>query len=184
MTGTAGLASGATDTGGDNNAGGDILVINDFVENIADVTTALKDIDSRPKQVLIEATILNAALKDNNALGIDMVSLSGLNFSDIGSVISPISGSASTGGSGDTGGGTGTSVTTPGQLAGTLLPGQASTHQGSSGTNFAKDVPPGGLSIGFLSNHISFFMRALETVTDTTVVANPKMIIPALYTSR
>src|SRR5204863_8167550 len=79
----SGLASGATDTGGDNNPGGDILVINDFVENIADVTMALKDIDARPKQVLIEATILNAALKDNNALGIDMVSLSGLNFTDI-----------------------------------------------------------------------------------------------------
>jgi type IV pilus assembly protein PilQ len=53
---------------------------------------------------------------------------------------------------------------------------QLGTQQFSSGTNFAKDVPPGGLSIGFLSNHISFFMRALETVTDTTVVANPKIL--------
>ena len=44
------------------------------------------------------------------------------------------------------------------------------------GTNFASQVPSGGLSIGFLSNHISVFLRALEQITDTTVVANPKIL--------
>ena len=164
----SGLSSGATDTGSMNYATNDTLVINDFQENIDEVVAALKTLDVRPKQVLIEATILNATLKDANGLGIDLVSLSGLNFSDIGSAISPISGGASTGSATN-------SVSTPGQVAGTLIPG-ISNNQVSGGTNFANSVPSGGLSIGFLSNHISFFMRALETVSDTTVVANPKIL--------
>jgi type IV pilus assembly protein PilQ len=172
-------ASGSGATGGGGGGGGqaggmslatdDTLVICDFVENLDDISSKLRELDVRPKQVLIEATVLDASLKDNNGLGIDMVSLSGLNFNDIGSAISPISASGSTGGSSSTG------VTTPGQLGGTLLP-DLNQKQWSSGTNFAKDVPAGGLSIGFLSNHISFFIRALETVTDTTVVANPKIL--------
>ncbi|HSV16076.1 MAG TPA: secretin and TonB N-terminal domain-containing protein [Tepidisphaeraceae bacterium] len=171
--GINGLPTGATDTGGENYATDALLVINDYPENLDEVTAALKKMDVRPKQVLVEATVLNATLSDNNALGVDLVSLSGLNFSDIGSVISPISGSATT----DTGTGStsATNVTTPGQLGGTLIPGN-SNKQLDIGTNFAKDVPTGGLSIGFLSNHISVFLRALETVTDTTVVANPKIL--------
>jgi len=174
----SGIESGTGSVGGMSLTTDDTLVVNDYPENLAEIGAALRDLDVRPKQVLIEATVLNASLKDNNALGIDLVSLSGLNFGDIGSIISPISGSASTGTSGTGGTGTGgsssTGVTTPGQLAGTLIPNNQ--KQTDIGTNFAKDVPAGGLSIGFLSNHISFFMRALETVTDTTVVANPKIL--------
>src|SRR5262249_22457434 len=151
----------------------DTLVVNDYPENLDEMTRALKQLDVRPKQVLVEATILDSTLNDNNGLGVDLVSLSGLNFSDIGSVISPLSGSATTGTSGG-GSTTATNVTTPGQVAGTLIPG-VSNNQVSGGTDFAKNVPAGGLSIGFLSNHISVFLRALETVTDTTVVANPKI---------
>ncbi len=163
-----GLPDGETDTGGMGYGTDDTLVINDFPENLTDVEKALKQLDVRPKQVLVEATILRASLTEDNDLGIDLVSLSGLNFSDIGSIISPISGSAS--------GGTGsTSVTTPGQIAGTLLPG-VNNNQLSAGTNFANQVPTGGLSVGFLSNHISIFLRALEEITDTTVVANPKIL--------
>jgi type II secretory pathway component GspD/PulD (secretin) len=159
---TAAAASGidSGSGGGGSAAGGmtlsteDTLVINDFPENLDEVSSALRQLDVRPKQVLIEATVLDALLKDNNALGIDMVSLSGLNFSDIGSIISPLSGSATT----DTS--SSTNVTTPGQVAGTLIP-QLNQKQTDIGTNFAKDVPTGGLSVGFLSNH---------------VVANPKIL--------
>ncbi|HEY4328900.1 MAG TPA: secretin and TonB N-terminal domain-containing protein [Phycisphaerae bacterium] len=168
----AGVSSGDANPGGEAHALDDTIVVNDFPDNIAEVTEALKNLDVRPKQVLIEATVLNASLKDANGLGIDLVSLSGLNFSDIGSVISPLSGSASTG---STGSSSSTNVTTPGQVSGTLIPG-VSNKQFDGGTNFANTVPSGGLSVGFLSNHISFFMRALETVTDTTVVANPKIL--------
>jgi type IV pilus assembly protein PilQ len=165
----SGLETGTGSPGGTSLATDDTLVINDYAENLANVAGALRQLDVRPKQVLIEATVLDASLKDNNALGVDMISLSGLNFSDIGSVISPITGSATS----DTT--SSSNVTTPGQLAGTLKP-DLNQKQFDVGTNFAKDVPQGGLSVGILSNHISFFLRALETVTDTTVVANPKIL--------
>ena len=167
----SGLESGTGGPGGVSYSTDDTLVINDYAENLKDITTKLVELDIRPKQVLIEATVLDASLKDNNALGIDMVSLSGLNFSDIGSAISPITGSAA----GGSGGPSTSTVTTPGQLAGALDP-TLHQKQTSIGENFAKDVPNGGLSVGILSNHISFFIRALETVTDTTVVANPKIL--------
>jgi type IV pilus assembly protein PilQ len=160
-----GLESGSGNPGGMSLSTDDTLVISDFPENLSEIGAALRQLDVRPKQVLIEATVLNASMKDNNGLGIDLVSLSGLNFSDIGSIIG---GSASS----DTTSSTG--VSTPGQLSGNML--ANGNTQYVQGTNFAKDVPSGGLSVGFLSNHISVFMRALETVTDTTVVANPKIL--------
>ncbi len=81
----SGLSSGITDTGGMNYTTDDTLVVNDFADNINDIEKALREIDVRPKEVMIESTILNAQLTDNNALGIDIVSLSGLDFSNIGS---------------------------------------------------------------------------------------------------
>jgi type IV pilus assembly protein PilQ len=38
------------------------------------------------------------------------------------------------------------------------------------------DGGTGGLSVGILNDHIRVFIRALETVTDTTVLANPKIL--------
>jgi type IV pilus assembly protein PilQ len=163
-----GLSSGTADTGGMNYSTDDTLVINDYPENINDIAKALLEIDERPKQVLIESTILNAQLSDNNALGIDVVSLSGLDFSNILSAVGSAAGGSSNG--------TSSSVSTPGALSGVLLPGGGSNPQVNAGTNFANQVPAGGLSVGFLTNHVSAYVRALESVTDTTVVANPKIL--------
>jgi type II secretory pathway component GspD/PulD (secretin) len=38
-------------------------------------------------------------------------------------------------------------------------------------------VPAGGLTIGFMSNNVGFFVRALESITDVTVMANPKLLV-------
>ncbi len=141
----------------------DTLVINDYAENIAEIQKALREIDVRPKQVLIESTILNAQLSDNNALGVDIVSLSGLDFPNLLNVFGTAAGGGST-----------KTVSTPGTVAGDVI--TNGNPQANVGTNFASAVPPGGLSIGFASNNISALVRALETVTDTTVVANPKIL--------
>jgi type IV pilus assembly protein PilQ len=165
-----GLPTGVTDTGGMNNADDDTLVINDFPENLNDIEHALKDIDVRPKQVLIESTILNAQLTDQNALGVDLVSLSGANFSNL--LSGGFTNNASGASSGTTTGTTGTPLNGPNSIANTYT--QAT--QGHVSTDFASQVPSGGLSVGFLSNNIAFFVRALESVTDTTVIANPKIL--------
>ena len=180
----SGLATGVTDTGGMNYATDDTLVINDYPENLSDIDHAMKEIDVRPKQVLIESTILNAHAGMTMRLGVDLISLSGVNFENLLGGSFTNNSSASSGGSAretstsgtgtgtSTGSGTGTVITGPNSIANTFT----TANQGRVSTDFAGQVPSGGLSVGFLSNNVSIFVRALESVTDTTVVANPKIL--------
>jgi type IV pilus assembly protein PilQ len=41
----------------------------------------------------------------------------------------------------------------------------------------SSSVPDGGLTIGVITNSVAMFVRALEAVTDTTVLANPKLLV-------
>jgi type IV pilus assembly protein PilQ len=154
----AGIPEGSSDTGGNAYATDDTLVINDYPENLDDVNKALGVIDVRPKQVLLESTILRATLQNDNDLGVDLVSLSGLDFSTLTSIAATNN----------------TGVTTPGSLSGTTIANDKA--QANIGTNFANQIPDGGLSVGFLSNNVALFLKALEQVTNTTVVANPKVL--------
>jgi type IV pilus assembly protein PilQ len=43
-------------------------------------------------------------------------------------------------------------------------------------TDFAKNVPDGGITFGIIKDQVAVFLRALEQVTDTTVLANPKIL--------
>ena len=177
LTPTAGigLPTGATDTGGSTYAVDDTLVINDYPEQITDIEKALKQLDVRPKQVLVEATILRATLNENNAMGVDLVSLSGVDFPTLVGLAG--SSSSSSGSGSSSSGSSGSSGTTSStiQNASQTFAADGRT-QLNTGTNFASQVPAGGLTVGFLSNHVSMFVRALETVVDTTIVANPKIL--------
>ncbi|HEV8378543.1 MAG TPA: secretin and TonB N-terminal domain-containing protein, partial [Tepidisphaeraceae bacterium] len=78
-----GIESGAKDAGGDAVASEDMLVIRDYPENLDRVRAALKDIDKRPQQILLEATILSARLTEDNALGVDFNILGGVDLNAI-----------------------------------------------------------------------------------------------------
>ena len=56
--------------GGDTMALNDTIVVNDYPENIAAISEMLKKLDVRPKQVLVEATILSATLQEGMKLGL------------------------------------------------------------------------------------------------------------------
>lgn len=176
-----GIPAGATDTGGNNYATGDTLVINDFVDNLGDIEKALRQLDVRPKQVLVESTILRATLTEDNAFGVDFVALagSGIDFASLGKAMLNNT-SGTTGGTGGTTGGSTSSTPVfsggPGSVSGGTIPADPQGSQANIGTNFTSKLPQGGLSVGFLSNNISIYVRALEEVTDTTVVANPKIL--------
>ncbi|MBW8034670.1 MAG: hypothetical protein FVQ79_03150, partial [Planctomycetes bacterium] len=49
-------------------------------------------------------------------------------------------------------------------------------QDGVSVSGFASGVAGGGLNIGILSDNFRTFIKAIETVTDTTVLANPKIL--------
>lgn len=126
--------------GGDDLALNDTLVIYDYPENLKRVEEVIRELDVRPKQVLIEATILAARLSEDMQFGIDWNLLSGLAVtSDV--IVS--------------GAGIGTPIQTDGFGP---LPG---------GT---------GLTVGLAAGNVRAVITALETITDTTLMANPKIL--------
>jgi len=151
----SGIATGATDVGGNEHAGDDVIVVTDYSENLDKVRHVLKEIDRRPQQILIEATILSAKLNDSNALGVDFNVVGGLDFTQITHASGQITNASLPGGDnafkmGDTKSSVGT------------------------GTNFSNI--PGAFRVGVVTDNISVFLSALEGVTDTTVLANPKVL--------
>jgi type IV pilus assembly protein PilQ len=155
----SGIETGAKDVGGNNHATDDMLVVTDYPENLDKVRKILKEIDKRPQQILIEATILRAALTEDNALGVDFTVLGGVDFAGL---------------------------TGSGSNTGEALSGSIVNNQGASGivdkgygagqTGFTQSVPQGGMRVGLVTNNIAVFLQALEQVTDTVVLANPKVL--------
>jgi len=141
--------------GGNNFAAADAIVVLDYPENIEQMKEVVAKVDIRPRQVLIEATILAASLHEDNSLGIDFNALAGVDFRQM-SATSP----------------GGTSIT-----LGNVPAAQLDQATLSANTNFISGLPAGGLNIGFVKNGIGVFIHALEQITDTTVLANPKVLV-------
>ena len=152
--------------GGNSMSLNDAIVMKDYPENIAEAESLIKRLDVKPLQVLIEATILAATLTEGLDLGVD------LNFA--GGVA--ITGTSESGGTQDSvlGGvldGSQTAGTTPiSQVAGWSSSGSPIEVAG-----FAA-VGGNGLRLGIRAGDVSAFISALETVTDVTVLANPKIL--------
>ncbi len=155
----SGIDSGGKDVGGNNHATDDMLVVTDYPENLEKARKIIKEIDKRPQQILIEATILRAALTEDNALGVDFTVLGGVDFAGL-----------QTAGS-----------NTGEALSGSIVNNPTASKVVDSGyaagqTGFTQSVPQGGMRVGLVTNNIAVFLQALEQVTDTTVLANPKIL--------
>jgi type IV pilus assembly protein PilQ len=151
-----GIETSDTETGGDSLAGGDVIVVRDYEDNVKRAAQMIEEIDVRPEQVLIEATILRATLNEDDDMGIDFNVLSGVDFETFASTTTALQ-----------------SVVPEDDTPITDNTLGASVLQ----NGFASSVPAGGLSIGVITNNVSFFIRALESITDTTVLANPKLLV-------
>jgi type IV pilus assembly protein PilQ len=157
----SGIDSGAKDVGGNNHATDDMLVVTDYPENLEKARKIIKEIDKRPQQILIEATILRAALTEDNALGVDFTVLGGVDFAGLTSA-----------GSNTTEALSGSIVNNTNPDAGKVV----GSSYGAGQTGFTQTVPQGGMRVGLVTNNIAVFLQALEQVTDTTVLANPKIL--------
>ncbi len=151
---TKGLASQAEDGGGEADAGRNFIVVTARAENMREIERVIREVDIRPRQVLVEATILRAALKDDNALGIDFTVVGGVDLEGLGSTSNGI-----------------TNIAT-----GPLPVDRFEKFNSVTSTDFAKNVPNGGITVGVIKDHVAAFIRALEEVTDSTVLANPKIL--------
>lgn len=128
----------AGSSGGDTMALNDTIIIRDYPEKIAEAAELVKKFDVRPKQVLIEATVLSALLDEDTELGIDWNLLDGFGLTGYQAVED--------------------SKGAPIQTSG-----------------FATALKA-GLRVGIQSGNLFGFINALEGITDTTILANPKIL--------
>jgi len=141
--------------GGNEYAAADTVVVVDYPENIERMQAVVASVDVRPRQVLIEATILAASLMDDNSMGVDFTALCGIDFKTL-TATSPA----------------GQSIT-----LGELPANQLDKSTTSVNSDFVAAMPEGGLKIGYIKNGVAVFIAALEQVTDTVVLANPKVLV-------
>jgi type IV pilus assembly protein PilQ len=128
----------STTGGGDSTALNDTIIVYDYPEKIERIAEVLKEVDVRPKQVLIEATILAVTLGEDSQFGIDWQTLQG--------TVTSISG----------------------------ISRNTSDYFGFSGT--AQVTKTGGLTVGFAHDNVAAVIKALEAVSDVTIMANPKIL--------
>jgi len=149
--------------GGDNMAWHDTIVVYDYPENIAKAEEVIAKLDVRPKQVLIEATILSATLTEGMELGIDLNFLAGVSLTGTEATpdLVPDGGADPS---------RGTVATTPiGQIGAGVIGAPIET------AGFAH-VGGSGLRMGVTMGDFTALITALESVTDITVLANPKIL--------
>jgi type IV pilus assembly protein PilQ len=151
---TIGLATSAEDAGGNELSGFDAIMVYDYPDRLEQIDKIIREVDVRPKQVLVEATILRAQLGEDNALGIDFTTVGGVDFEMLGSISPGVTDIA-------------TGIVPQAELNNTNM---------TLRTDFNDAVPKGGVTFGIIKDQMSIFLRALEQVTDTTVLANPKIL--------
>ncbi len=139
------------DAGADTNAFGNILVVRDYPEKIEEVMSVIERVDVRPEQVMIEAVVLEVSLTEKNKLGVDF---SVIIDSDMAKLANPLS-----------------SVDA---LIGGAITGKAGGVQSTVGNTASADD---SFKIGIVNNDFSVFLSALARVTDTTVLAKPKVLV-------
>jgi len=149
-----GIDSDKVNAGGNTDAAGDFVVVTARPQTLSEVEKILRELDVRPQQVLVEATILRAELQDDNALGVDFSIVGGVDLQEMGAVSNGL-----------------TDVT-----LGTLPDARYENFNAIASTDVTDSLPEGGLTIGIIKDNVAVFLHALEEVTDTTVLANPKVL--------
>ncbi|MBI1191317.1 MAG: hypothetical protein GC200_11635 [Tepidisphaera sp.] len=139
-----------------------MLVVYDYEENVNEIEQLLKQLDTRPAQVLVEATILQTALTEANGLGIDFSIIADSKFTEFVSAGGPL--------------GVVNGLIRGATTAGGSNPLPADSHAvGVTSTN-GNTASSGGFKVGVVSDDVAVFLRVLDEVTDTTILSNPKIM--------
>lgn len=146
----------SSDGGANSYANAETMVVRDYPENLEEIATVLEKLDTRPQQVLVEATILQADLTEDLAFGVDVSVLGDIGLDDVASGgQSSLFDAVGDMISGD--------IREPGATAGQTTVGNVGSGRG-------------GVKVGVLSDNVQVFFRALDEITDTTVLAHPKIL--------
>lgn len=140
------------------------IVVVDFEENVDAIRDLLAQIDTKPSQVLVEATILQAALTENNAFGVDFSIIGNMNFGDfLGGPLNAVNNLID---------GQGQDVSgSP-----TALPSSNNGSANGAVSSVGRTSGPATLKVGYVDGDFAAFLRVLDEVTDTTIIARPKVL--------
>lgn len=152
-----GIAPDISDGGADSYAYSAMLVVNDYPENLDAVANILAEADVAPQQVLVEAYILQTSLDENDAFGVDFNVIGSMNFSDLTSPLSAV-----------------TNLLNGADAKDGFQPDD--NKAGGIQSTVGNTTGPGGFKIGIVSDDISVFLRMLDEVTTTYVLARPKVM--------
>ena len=147
-----GFQPNAGDGGSDSWAFQGMIVVSDYPENIKAVESLLKEIDTPPAQVVVESTVVSSKVQQNDGFGVDVSIIGNLDFANL---TNPLSG-ANDLFTGDVGKGNGVA--------------------NSSSTAVSGWDRPSTMRVGVLSDDVAVFLRLLDSVTDTTVLARPRVM--------
>jgi general secretion pathway protein D len=146
-------------TGGASMASNDLVVIQDYESNLKIIDQLIRRLDVQPVQVLIEAVIISVELALDTQLGVNFAVVDNLGQQlgtiGAGAVINSNVGFTPA-----------SVLTAAGKIASSTIP---DPNGFASSTN--------GIKYGFISNNITGFVRALETVGSTKILASPRILV-------
>ena len=140
-------------------ASNDMVVIQDYESNLKIIDQIIQRLDVQPVQVLIEAVIISVELDQDTQLGVNFAVVDNLGQQlgtiGAGAVINSNVGFTPA-----------SVLTAAGKIASSTVP---DPNGFASSTN--------GIKYGFISNNITGFVRALETVGSTKILASPRILV-------
>ncbi len=138
------------------------MVVVDYPENVEEIEKLIEQLDTKPQQVLVEATILQTKINEANAFGVDFSIIGDLDFTDFLDTGGPLS------------------VVNALQQGGKGSSGQGFSPTDNIGMGIASSPgstdKPGTLKLGLVHDDVAVFLRLLDEVTDFTVLSNPKVL--------
>ena len=126
------------------------LVVYDYVENVEAIDKLLQKLDRRPQQVLLEATVLEVTLTENNSFGVDFAMLNKTNMLDFFNF----------------GGGIPLQGASRSSMHGGLI------SQLAKDANGVQSSFRGGIAI----EDYNVFIQALDQISDVNILSRPKVL--------
>ena len=160
-----GIEQNLGDMGADTWAKSAILVVNDYPERLQRIAELLDEIDTPPRQVVVDATIASVAVKEDDAFGVDFALIGNLDITKLVSPLGPVTDLLR-----------GNTPPTDAPGAATPVYGSQSDSWGIQSTAGNTASGPANMKLGLVAGDAAVFVRALDQVTDTMVLARPRLM--------
>ncbi|MDZ4754167.1 MAG: hypothetical protein SGJ11_06680 [Phycisphaerae bacterium] len=157
-----GVAPDPSNAGEDSWAFQAMLVVNDYPENLQAIADFLLEVDTPPMQVLVESTIVSTRVNEDNAWGVDFSIIGNVDFANFTNPLSAVNNLIA-------------GNNEPDAKADDTAGFQPADNRAiAGGTSVGRTSEPGGLKVGFINDNVSAFLRVLDEVTDTMILARPR----------